>query len=324
MKNKINKFLLLVIRKLYYKAFRKTYTTKVYEDYVELSGRAANDYIREMLLSSEPFMISKFGTIELNALVAYKNKIKKSYDLNDYVDFITGKSPGLWWDPKLDALCSNAGFFPNDIALLPKFYDVNYDALLNINVLGSYIENEKHFNSELKEAIKVDLDGYYAPFFYSNPWTQSLEGKKVLVVHPFAEDIRSQYHRRQDIWEDKNVLPEFELITYKSVVSMLGNETEFDNWFSALDKMQGDISKIDFDIALIGCGAYGMPLASFIKNMDKKVVHLAGWTQVLFGIKGKRWDDLPSVSKYYNDAWIRPNANARPSSYSTIEKGCYW
>ncbi|WP_275353744.1 hypothetical protein [Klebsiella pneumoniae] len=87
---------------------------------------------------------------------------------------------------------------------------------------------------------------------------------------------------------------------------MLDKKTEFKNWFEALEKCKA-ISKIDFDVAIIGCGAYGLPLASFVKNLGKQSIHLAGWTQVLFGIKGKRWDDLPQISKFYNDHWIRPD-----------------
>lgn len=94
-----------------------------------------------------------------------------------------------------------------------------------------------------------------------------LEGKKVLVVHPFAEDIQSQYNNhRTDIWKDPDVFLEFKLITYKSVQSMLGLKTPYKSWFDALKKMEEDISKIDFDIALIGCGAYGMPLAAYVKK----------------------------------------------------------
>ena len=79
-----------------------------------------------------------------------------------------------------------------------------------------------------------------------------LAGKKVLVVHPFAEDIASQYKtHRKEIWQDPNVLPEFELITYKSGLSILGIKTPYKTWFDALEKMENDISKIDFDIALI-------------------------------------------------------------------------
>ncbi|HFE7770938.1 TPA: hypothetical protein ACGAD9_005951, partial [Klebsiella pneumoniae] len=120
------------------------------------------------------------------------------------------------------------------------------------------------------------------------------------------------------------VLPNFELLTYKPIVSMLDKKTEFKNWFEALEKMQSDIKKIDFDVAIIGCGAYGLPLASFVKNLGKQSIHLAGWTQVLFGIKGKRWDDLPQISKFYNDHWIRPGQNTKVEGFTKIENGCYW
>ncbi|MGR4383083.1 hypothetical protein K8Q47_08300 [Escherichia coli] len=106
---------------------------------------------------------------------------------------------------------------------------------------------------------------------------------------------------------------------------MLGQQTEYLSWMEALDKMQTDIRTIEFDIALIGCGAYGMPLAAFIKGMGKQAIHLAGWTQILFGIKGKRWDDLPYISKYYNDAWVRPQQQSKKiKGFDSIKKGCYW
>lgn len=152
-----------------------------------------------------------------------------------------------------------------------------------------------------------------------------LEGKKVLVVHPFAEDIQSKYNNhRTDIWKDPDVLPEFKLITYKSVQSMLGLKTPYKSWFDALNKMENDISKIDFDIALIGCGAYGMPLAAYVKKMGKQAVHLAGWTQVLFGIIGTRWENNPRVSKMINEYWIHPSKNNIPAEAKKIENGAYW
>ena len=40
--------------------------------------------------------------------------------------------------------------------------------------------------------------------------------------------------------------------------------------------MSEEIAKIDFDIALIACGAYGFPLASRIKNMGKIAIHCGG------------------------------------------------
>ena len=35
-------------------------------------------------------------------------------------------------------------------------------------------------------------------------------------------------------------------------------------------------------------------------------VQMSGATQLLFGIKGKRWDTHPIISKLYNEAWGPP------------------
>ncbi|MCG8975275.1 hypothetical protein HZC92_06030 [Klebsiella pneumoniae] len=45
---------------------------------------------------------------------------------------------------------------------------------------------------------------------------------------------------------------------------MLDKKTEFKNWFEALENASG-YQKIDFDVAIIGCGAYWwFALASFV------------------------------------------------------------
>ena len=49
--------------------------------------------------------------------------------------------------------------------------------------------------------------------------------------------------------------------------------------------------RLEFDVAIIGCGAYGFPLANEIKKMGKVAIHLAGATQLMFGIVGKRWEE---------------------------------
>lgn len=295
--------------------------------YVELFNQEANDYVRELLMTGKPCMISKFGSIELGALVNFYLSQHKRQNFEYLLDFIKCDLPTVDWFEKstVSALCNNAGFFPNDDSLMPRYFDINYAAMQQIDVLGSYMKSESIFRKELINAKKVNLDGYYAPYYYKNPWTMELDHKKVLVVHPFVEDIASQYkNHRKDIWQDPNVLPEFELITYKSVQSMLGIKTPYKNWFEALEKMEEDISRIDFDIALIGCGAYGMPLAAYVKNMGKQAVHLAGWTQVLFGIIGTRWLNNPRVSIMMNQYWIHPSINNIPAEAKRIENGAYW
>ena len=82
--------------------------------------------------------------------------------------------------------------------------------------------------------------------------------------------------------------------------------------------------KKDFEVAIVGCGAYGLPLAARLKEAGKKVIHLGGATQIIFGIKGKRWDQHPKVSGMYNEYWTRPMEAEKPSNAESIESGCYW
>jgi len=94
--------------------------------------------------------------------------------------------------------------------------------------------------------------------------------------------------------------------------------------FEALDYMTNQIEKRSFDVALLGCGAYGFPLASRIKNMGKQAIHMGGALQILFGIRGGRWDSHPIISKLYNENWVRPKLTERPQNFNQVENGCYW
>ena len=132
------------------------------------------------------------------------------------------------------------------------------------------------------------------------------------------------YKRREKLFEDVRILPEFKLRTYQAIQSQ-GGTSKYASWVDAFEKMKEDIAKIDFDISLIGCGAYGMPLGAFIKEVLKKqAIHVGGQLQLLFGIKGKRWDMRKDTSVLYNQYWIRPTEELRPKNYMDIENGCYW
>ena len=67
-----------------------------------------------------------------------------------------------------------------------------------------------------------------------------------------------------------------------------GQCSQFNTWFDALDYMKSEIDKYDYDVCLIGCGAYGFPLATHVKHNGKQAIHLGGTLQLLFGIKGNR------------------------------------
>ena len=157
------------------------------------------------------------------------------------------------------------------------------------------------------------------------PFTLSLKNKKVLVIHPFAKTIQDQYKKRELLFENPNVLPEFELKTLKAVQTIAGERDErFNDWFEALDYMCDEALKVDFEVAIIGCGAYGFPLAAKLKQAGKIAIHMGGVTQMLFGIKGGRWDIYPEASKLYNKHWVRPSAQEVPKNAKIVEDSCYW
>ena len=289
-----------------------------------LSGQAASDAIKERLLAGAPTMVGRLGAVELACLENHR-AIHRRATIGRSADYIRGRSRAFWeWEEGIRSdLRQNAGFFPTDPDSLERFSRQMLDDLSCVDVLGSWLRAERQFATYLEGAVKVRLRDL-EPYYQRDPWTEALAGRTVLVVHPFAATITSQYSRRHELFADPRVLPDFELKTLTAVQSAAGAETEFASWFEAFERMRDEISETSFDVALIGCGAYGFPLAAHVKRLGRAAVHLGGACQILFGIKGKRWDDHPEISAMYNEHWVRPDPSERPAGYLAVEDGCYW
>ncbi len=279
-----------------------------------LFEQEGHDLIHEQLTQNSPLMISRLGSVELSCIQFYlENRIHR-------------KKP---YTQRIRSSMSNpAGFFPTDDNSLDLFAQLYLQHFKHIDVLGVWFNTYEHVicNNHCTNAELVELC-CLEPFRYTNPWSYRLKGKKVLVVHPFADSIRKQYEeKRQVLFPSADVLPEFELKTVKAVQSIAGSKVTFATWFDAYRHMCDEIAKVDFDICLIGAGAYGLPLASFAKQLGKQAIHLGGVTQILFGIKGKRWEREYSdtTAKLFNEHWIRPQASETPANMDRIERGCYW
>lgn len=157
------------------------------------------------------------------------------------------------------------------------------------------------------------------------PWLLELKGKRVLVISPFVETMEKQYQRRDLIWNGKEMLPEMDICFLKSVWYMSAEDNSgFDNWFEALDHLFAEASKIDFDIALIGCGPFSTFLAARFKREGKQAIQYGGALQMLFGIRGARWDNMEKYSKYFNEYWVRPPAEEAPNATEKLDHKCYW
>ncbi|MEN9248961.1 MAG: hypothetical protein Q6K95_02040 [Gloeomargarita sp. GXS_bins_116] len=292
---------------------------------VDYTGQAASDVIQDQIAALEPCMIARFGGVELGALAHYYWIHKKTtFPGQKSWGYITGRGGPFWWDDNIKKkMRYNAGFFPAEPAYLERFCERMLQDMPLIDVLGSWLPDERLFSPLIRQAVKVKLEDL-EPYYHERPWSKALRGKTVLVVHPFADTIWQQYRKRELLFQNPDVLPEFELKTFKAVQSIAGNDCGFPDWFAALDWMAEQIAQMDFDIALIGAGAYGLPLAAHVKRLGKKAVHLGGATQILFGIKGKRWDERPFFQRLYNEYWVRPAPHEVPPKADIVESGCYW
>lgn len=286
----------------------------------DLLKQDGSDYIKQLLEDDKSAMIARFGSVELSCVTEYLNKPS----LRSFVKYISHQTESFGYGKSTKyAMHNNAGFFPVTNKNLNQFSQLMLDCMPMVDVLGSWQTNECYFEKELFDAVKVPL-GDLEPYFHKNPWSEVLAGKKVLVIHPFEDSIIEQYKKRDLLFKDKRILPDFELQTIKAVQSIAGNSCGFATWFDALQSMKNEIDKRDFDIALIGCGAYGFPLAAYVKSIGKKAVHLGGAVQILFGIKGAGWNDRPEFQQLFNDYWISPNKNEKPKHFNNVESGRYW
>jgi len=162
------------------------------------------------------------------------------------------------------------------------------------------------------------------PWWQPNPWSAALAGQRVLVVHPFAQSIQSQWQRRERLFPGTPVLPEFELQVLQPPLTLAGATAGFVSWSAALDDLIARTRELRFDVALLGCGAYGLPLAAAIKGMGRPVLQLGGALQLLFGIRGRRWEAMPPFAALMNEHWVRPLPEETPVAADKVDGGCYW
>jgi hypothetical protein len=315
------KYILKILKKLYSISF----TTHPEIGHYEQNAEKAAKIIYDILISDQPCMIARFGSTELTCLCNY---IGVKNDKDKFIDYIKGEANQWWWDIKiLNQMQEWSGFFPASVKKVEEFCELFLSDIPEVNILGSWLPQESLFDHKLINSYKVNFE-LLNPYFSDNPWTRALEGKKILVVHPFADTIEMQYKKRELLFEH-NLLPAFELKTIKAVQSIAGTETPFTDWFEAFEHMKAQIDNTDYDICLIGCGAYGFSLAAHVKRMGKKGFHMGGSLQLLFGIRGKRWENenynsTYNYAKLINEYWVKPNVDERPSKANIVEGACYW
>ena len=273
-----------------------------------LTLEKTNQALRLALERGKPFAAIRFGAVELSCLNNHE-KIELGFKKHYKASVVY-------------SMKNNAGYFPTDEASLSRYGDELLPRLGEADFLGVS-------GAHMEEYFHLHYCPNAAPILYEGmeplrgDWVSLLRGKKVLVISPFEKEIRSQFARKEKLFpKEMSPMLDFALLTIKAPLTCASSKPSSSSFFEELEKMEREMSGMDFDVALIGAGAYGTFLALYAKSLGKIGIQTGGATPTLFGIMGKRWENRPHVAKYKNEFWIRPEE--KPDGYANIEGGAYW
>lgn len=272
-----------------------------------LGNDEGNQAIAKHIISNAPFLVGRLGANEARAVgeSIYRNGKHSVRTIHDMPE--------------------NAGFFPATSTNLQRYAELTVDSLRTADVIGAWHSPYQGLllDNYARKATFTTLSAL-EPFFAKEPWTHVLTGLRVLVVHPFQQSIISNYENRSSSPTLSKLLPAFELLTLVPPQTFAGLAQENTNWFDQFDLLKSSVESTDFDVAILGCGSYGLPLAGHIKLMGKGAIHLGGATQLLFAIKGRRWADRVEYASFFDGHWEPPRSNERIEGAERVEGACYW
>lgn len=274
--------------------------------------------ILEKFKTNTPFCIGKIGNAEL--MCAYNYFFAQHHK----------QTPIQWNSTIVKEIYINAGVFPQTEEARIYFSEELSDAVANSDIMAPWNRGLGDFElrfigSRNPACTLVDLQSL-EPFYSGLPWSSELEDKNVLVISPFVETIKKQYEQREQLWKNPRVLPKFNLKTiyHPTSKAISGEKNKYASWKEMIDDIKYQMFNTEFDVALIGTGASSLPLTSFAKQIKRQGIHLGGSLQLLFGIKGKRWEQMKIFDHFYNDCWTRPSIDETPEGYKLVEDGTYW
>lgn len=276
---------------------------------------ATLEEFRQKLLEKIPFLAGKIGWAELLALEHLDHRFEFEW-------------PKGWsWRSPATRLHNNAGFFPIQKGSFTRWNQEMRQSIAATDYLCAWQ------NDPFLKAYENALIQSLAP--QSSAIPMSLLGRDILpviansrwlVISPFVKTMQKQLLRMKQINDPDGKL-EIDwdpfVKTCKFVRCPFHSHLEtspFSSWEDGLGKLADKVTSMEFDVALIGAGAWSLPLGRRIKQLGKSAIHMGGEVQLLFGIQGKKWEH----ASIYNSAWVRPDPEETPEDANRVEDGCYW
>ncbi len=230
----------------------------------------------------------------------------------------------------------HSGIWPTDLGSLLAFCDRFRIAVGELDAIGLF---DDAFATELEILEELSPPGMRMRFGDQEPvrqpgvpagecWLELLRGRRVLIVCPFAEFLRTraQADTYEAAWSSVGKRW-FEPEAVSSLELPYGfdpaTQARYGSALELLDEVAAAIDELDFEVVLIGAGGLGIPLATRVKEAGRAGLSLGGHLQVIFGVHGERWLRQPEWRDgIINDAWARLPDRYRPDLAWTAED--YW
>lgn len=288
-----------------------------------------NEILAEYIRKGKPFCIARLG-------FGPETYMMYDYLSNPHRCLQALRSQNI----DLNEIYKNCGIYStkNDVETFEHFWKATFEAIQNSDVLASlnYDERIQRIESDLARVVKIPqinsstLEPFYICEDKVEPWTLELYGKRVLIVSPFTESFQRQIKNKFRFYEepDKKIFEEGQdFVFYKTFQTQAHNRIH-ENWVETFQHMANDIARLEFDVALLGCGGYGLPLCNFIKTkLNKSAIYVGGGLQLLFGVMGARWESRTDWKQKLlgnHTQMIHPQDHEKISNFKSVENGCYW
>ena len=314
----------ILLNPLLYKNNQPIINSKIRYD-IQEENNDLRLYIEDKIKNNTNFILPRISGVEnnfayLGACIANKQLTKTQYSyINNWIKYIK----------------NNAGIKLTSISSILKYSELYLEAFklcdtyFDWDNTGNYIDHiaESHefitTNFEKNKIWALSLDVFNN--INNNPWTQALTSKRLLIISPFIESMKSKLDILPKIY-GVDLFPKCEFIFIKPPQTHAAMPSEeFD---IELERFIEEVKKIkdDFDIALCSCGGYANLVCAEIFKMNKSAIYVGGVLQMFFGIYGDRWlKEYPDILRIYmNKHWSRPSENEKPDGHKNIEGGCYW
>lgn len=302
----------------------RNFSTLMMEDNTTLAT-----YIQDKLGNNRNFIIPRVSGIENNVAVFQhvinENLHPETAPLKQYIQKI------------LYAMKNNAGISLTSNHSISNYSDHYLSAFDYCDLYGSW-EPQGNYINHIAQSHSYMLNKYEQkqPFWalafdvfhsiFSNPWTQSLKGKRILIISPFIETIKEQLPIRKHIYQGIDLFPDCKFEFLKPPQTQADEPSK--DFFYEFDEFKQNVDEKlnNFDVALVSCGGYANPICSHIFLKGKSAIYVGGVLQMYFGILGNRWiKERPDIVKlYHNKYWKRPKDSEKPKNCSKVEGACYW